>query len=119
MEYVYVNDATNVDPLDLWSQVAIVTGGASGLGRAEAIALAARGAKVVVCDIHEPSETVESIRAAGGAGIAVELDLTGASSAEALVDAALTSYGDVHALVNNAGIIRDAMCFNLRLEDLG
>jgi NAD(P)-dependent dehydrogenase (short-subunit alcohol dehydrogenase family) len=103
--------------LDISGLVAIVTGAARGLGRAEAVELAARGAKVVVCDVESPSATAETIIQAGGEAVPVMLDLGKPASADALFEFALATYGDIHVLVNNAGIVRDAMSFNLSLED--
>jgi 3-oxoacyl-[acyl-carrier protein] reductase len=99
--------------LDLSGQVAIVTGGARGLGRCEAEILAARGAHVVVADIIDPSETTEAIGAAGGSALAVQLDLAASGAAEEVMRQALVRWGDVDLVVNNAGIVHDGMSFNL------
>lgn len=95
----------------LQGKVAIITGAASGIGRATAIVFAREGAKVVIADIQEESRletetppTVEAIQAAGGEAIFVQTDVTQRSQVEALVDEARHKYGQVDILVNNAGI---------------
>jgi NAD(P)-dependent dehydrogenase (short-subunit alcohol dehydrogenase family) len=87
------------------------------LGRAEALELARRGARVVACDLESPSATVQEIRRLGAEAVCLALDLSVPASAEALLEAALRTFGDVHILVNNAGVLRDGMCFNLSLDD--
>jgi glucose 1-dehydrogenase len=101
----------------LQDQVAIITGAASGIGRAIAITFAREGAKVVAADIQEHSRletetprTVEAIRAAGDEALFVATDVTQREQVEALVDETLRQYGRVNILVNNAGIfIRHAI----------
>jgi NAD(P)-dependent dehydrogenase (short-subunit alcohol dehydrogenase family) len=103
-------------PLSLDRRVVIVTGGARGLGRCEAEALAARGAHVVVADIVYPVDTVAAIRDRGGVALPLCLDLTEPGAADELFAQALAAWGDVHYLVNNAGVVDDAMSFNLTPE---
>ncbi len=101
----------------LSNQVAIITGAASGIGRATAIVLAREGAKVVVADIQETSRletetppTIEAIRHTGGEAIFVRADVSQRSQVEALVDETLRRFGRVDILVNNAGIfVRNAI----------
>jgi len=87
-------------------KVALVTGGASGIGRAVALALAAKGAKVVVADIHlEPAQAVvEEIRQAGGTAVAVAGNVGKPEDVKAAVDAAVAEFGALHLAFNNAGI---------------
>jgi len=87
-------------------KVAIVTGGARGIGAASAKALAAEGARVVVADIIEPggSETASAIRAASGTALHGILDVTDAQAWARLVRATLEEFGRIDCLVNNAGI---------------
>lgn len=103
----------------LEGRVAIVTGAGGGLGRCHALALAARGAKVVVNDLGaEASEAVaEEIRTAGGEAIAVACSVTDYAAVEAMVKQAMDSWGQVDILVNNAGILRDKTFIKMELED--
>ena len=90
----------------LKDKIAIVTGGGSGLGRAGALALAREGAAVVVSDINAENgaATVAAIAAAGGVTSALAADVSQAADCERLVHAAVTAYGALHILYNNAGI---------------
>jgi NAD(P)-dependent dehydrogenase (short-subunit alcohol dehydrogenase family) len=90
----------------LEDKVAIVTGSASGLGRAIAILFAQEGAKVVGADINVDGgrETTALIEAAGGTGLFVETDVTQGAACQRLVEAALEAYGGIDVLVNNAGV---------------
>lgn len=89
---------------------AIVTGAASGIGRATAITLAAEGAAVVAADIDDAgiAEVVAEIVAAGGRAIAVRGDVTVDADCRRLVDAAVASFGGLDIVVNSAGIVRRA-----------
>jgi 3-oxoacyl-[acyl-carrier protein] reductase len=99
-------------------QVAIVTGAGAGLGRAEALALAAEGARVVVNDLGAAADEVAAeIRSLGGEAVAVRGDVAEASTADALVAAAVDHFGGLTALVNNAGFTRDRMVFGMSDEE--
>jgi len=89
----------------LAGKVAIVTGGASGMGQSEAIIFAREGARVVVADLleREGGQTVEAIKAAGGTARFVKLDVTSEAEWRAAIDAA-AGFGALDVLVNNAGI---------------
>lgn len=93
-------------PHDFTGQVALVTGGGSGIGRAAALALAAGGARVVAADVSEDgaAETVALVRAAGGEALAVRADVTSVSDCEAAVHTAVASFGGLHLAVNAAGV---------------
>ncbi len=90
-------------------QVALVTGGSSGLGRATAVAFAAQGARVVVASRRsgESEDTVRSIREAGGDAIFIKADVSVAADVEALVAQTVAHYGALHVAFNNAGIEGD------------
>ena len=97
----------------------IITGAGGGLGRAYALAFAIEGASVVVNDIRrEAAEAVvDEICSNGGQAIANHGDITTLSSAQGIVDAALAAFGEVHVLVNNAGVLHDRMFVSLTEED--
>jgi 3-oxoacyl-[acyl-carrier protein] reductase len=86
----------------LKDKVAIVTGGARGLGRAYCEALAKEGAAVVAADRRECAETVAAVQAAGGKAVAVEADVAQAESCAAMVARAVQAFGGVDILINNA-----------------
>lgn len=98
--------------MDLKDQVAIVTGGARGIGRAVAISLARAGAKVVV-NYRTSAELAEGLAAEIG-GVAVQANVATREGAEALVEAA-TALGSLDILVNNAGITQDNL--SMRMSD--
>jgi NAD(P)-dependent dehydrogenase (short-subunit alcohol dehydrogenase family) len=104
------------EALNLHGRVAIVTGGARGLGRCEAEALAERGARIVVADIVDPVDTAAAIADRGGLAIPMQVDLAQNGAAEMLFERALAEWGNVHYLVNNAGVFDDGMSFNLSLQ---
>ena len=97
----------------------IVTGSGAGLGRGYALALAAEGANVVVNDIkREAAEAVVAeIQAAGGKAVASVDDITSMAGADNIVKTAVDTFGDVHGVVNNAGIVRDRMFASLSEDD--
>ncbi|HTW18424.1 MAG TPA: 3-oxoacyl-ACP reductase [Nocardioides sp.] len=98
----------------LAGRTAVVTGAGAGLGRAEALALAAAGANVVVNDMGPAAEDVVSeIKELGVGAVAVLGDVSDWSLGERLVSTAVDSFGSLDVVVNNAGITRDSMLFNL------
>jgi 3-oxoacyl-[acyl-carrier protein] reductase len=104
----------------LRDKVAIVTGASRGIGRATAIALAAEGARVVVnyynrADAAE--QVVSEIAAAGGHATARQADVGDFAQAEALVKSTVEAHGDLHILVNNAGITRDGLILTMSEAD--
>ncbi|MEQ8840604.1 MAG: SDR family NAD(P)-dependent oxidoreductase [Acidimicrobiales bacterium] len=91
---------------EIAGKVAVVTGGASGIGRATAVALAAEGARVVLADIEQPplDEVVAEIDAAGGVAIGVICDVSSWESVDALRAACDEAYGPADIVMNNAGV---------------
>jgi NAD(P)-dependent dehydrogenase (short-subunit alcohol dehydrogenase family) len=87
-------------------RVAVVTGGASGIGRALALAFAREGAKVVLADLDESgmAEAAQTIKAGGGQALAVRTDVSDLGQVQALADRAWEAFGTVHVLCNNAGV---------------
>lgn len=114
------NDGTqNSTGSDLSGLVAVVTGAAAGLGRAEAIGLARQGATVVVNDIApalDKSDVIDEIASVGSKGVAVAGDISERATADELVSTA-DGLGGLAIVVNNAGITRDRMLFNMSDED--
>jgi NAD(P)-dependent dehydrogenase (short-subunit alcohol dehydrogenase family) len=105
-------------------RVAIITGAGRGIGREHALLFAAEGAKVVVNDLggavdgsgddRSPAEqVVDEIRSGGGEALANADDITDWEGGGRLVTAAVEAFGDLHILVNNAGILRDKMLVNM------
>ncbi|HSJ21765.1 MAG TPA: 3-oxoacyl-ACP reductase [Nocardioidaceae bacterium] len=106
------------DSLSLDGRAAIVTGAGAGLGRAEAIALADAGARVVLNDLPGAAEeAAEEIRSRGGEAVVVAGDIGERATADALTAAAVEGFGSLDIVVNNAGVIRDKMLFNMSDED--
>ncbi|XVJ70619.1 MAG: SDR family NAD(P)-dependent oxidoreductase [Rhizobacter sp.] len=99
-------------------RVVLVTGAGGGLGRAHALALAARGAKVVVNDLGAAAHAVaDEITAAGGQALACVASVTDPAAVDAMVAHTMQRWGRVDVLVNNAGILRDKSFAKMSLED--
>jgi NAD(P)-dependent dehydrogenase (short-subunit alcohol dehydrogenase family) len=114
--------------IDFKGRVAIVTGAGGGLGRQHALALAARGAKVVVNDlggardgsggsVSAAQAVVDEIKAAGGEAIANGASVTDFEAVQAMVQQAVDAWGRVDILINNAGILRDKSFAKMELAD--
>ena len=91
--------------IDLSGRVAIVTGGARGIGRAICLALAREGASVAVADVIDGDGTVAAVAATGGRALFVRVDVTVRAEVEALAERVRDELGAVHILVNNAGTL--------------
>ncbi|GGS76193.1 SDR family NAD(P)-dependent oxidoreductase [Nonomuraea spiralis] len=100
-------------------KVAIVTGGASGIGRATALLFAEAGAQVVVADIDGAGaeETAKQIVASGAAAVAVQGDVSAEEDCRRIVRTAVDTYGGLHVLFNNAGIIRRTTVLDLDADE--
>src|SRR5688500_14371187 len=114
--------------VSLEGQVAVVTGGGRGLGRAYAIDLARHGAKVVVNDNgsaldgtgedHSPAdEVVREIKAAGGEAVANHESVSGYEAGYSIVKQAIDTWGRLDVLVCNAGMLRDGALHNMGEDD--
>jgi NAD(P)-dependent dehydrogenase (short-subunit alcohol dehydrogenase family) len=85
-------------------KIVIVTGAARGLGREYAIRMAAEGASLVIGDVRDCADTAGAIADAGGKAVAVKLDVTDMASCTAMAEAAVTAFGKIDVLVNNAAL---------------
>ncbi len=114
--------------LSFEGQVAIVTGAGGGLGREHALALARRGAKVLVNDlggavdgsggsVSAAQAVVDEIRAMGGEAMANSASVTDFAAVQAMVQQAVDAWGRVDILINNAGILRDKSFAKMELDD--
>jgi NAD(P)-dependent dehydrogenase (short-subunit alcohol dehydrogenase family) len=97
-------------------RVAVITGAAGGIGREHALEFGRHGAKVVVNDVGPAQAVVDEIVAAGGEAVANTDDVSDWDGAKRLIDTALDTFGDLHVLVNNAGILRDKMFVNMDID---
>jgi 3-oxoacyl-[acyl-carrier protein] reductase len=101
------------------NRVALITGGAQGIGAEAARRLAAGGAKVAVVDLAEEAAAAvaKEIEAAGGTALGLAADVTQREQVQAAVDQVVTEFGGLHILVNNAGVIRDNLLFKMNDDD--
>ena len=109
-------------------RIAIVTGAGRGIGREHALSLAAQGAKVVVNDLggnvdgsggdlSPAQQVVEEIKAMGGEAVANGDSVSDYEGASRMINTAIETFGDLHIVVNNAGILRDRMLFSMAEEE--
>jgi 3-oxoacyl-[acyl-carrier protein] reductase len=105
--------------LSLDGRTGIVTGAGNGLGRAEAIALARAGARLVLNDLDGPAvhAVADEIVAAGGRAVVCPGDIAEWATGESLLAAALDTFGSLDLLVNNAGVLRDRMIFSMSEQE--
>ena len=92
----------------LAGKVALITGAASGLGRVAAERFAAEGARVVIADVDDASEVLQAIAEKGGVAAAVKCDVSDDTAVRDAVAFAMTTFGDLHVLYNNAGVMLSA-----------
>ena len=97
-------------------RVVVVTGAAGGIGREHALEFARQGAKVVVNDLGPAGDVVDEIKQLGGEAVANNDDVSDWDGAGRLIRRALETFGDLHVLVNNAGILRDKMFVNMDID---
>ncbi|MFZ3385284.1 MAG: 3-oxoacyl-ACP reductase FabG [Candidatus Methanoperedens sp.] len=99
-------------------KVVIITGGGSGIGRETGILFAREGSKVVVADVNEKAgtETVDTIKKAGGEAFFAILDVSNREQAKQVVKDTVAKYGRLDVLINNAGIIQDALVVKMTEE---
>jgi 3-oxoacyl-[acyl-carrier protein] reductase len=99
-------------------KVAVVTGGASGIGRATVLGFAQEGAKVVIVDLSPAGEELaQQIRADGGDAIFIQSDVSKSEPVQAMIKKAIDTYGQIDILINNAGITRDNLIMKMKDED--
>jgi 3-oxoacyl-[acyl-carrier protein] reductase len=101
-------------------KVAVVTGASRGIGRAVALELARRRARIVVnyqSNADAATQVVAEIEAAGGAAVVRQADVGDTAQADALIKYAIEHYGDLHILINNAGITRDGLIMTMSEAD--
>jgi 3-oxoacyl-[acyl-carrier protein] reductase len=100
-------------------RVALVTGGAQGIGAAIARRLATGGARVAVLDVQEQaaSAVAAKLRQGGGSALGVAADVTQREQVQAAVDRVVAEFGALHILVNNAGVLRDNLLFKMTDDD--
>jgi len=106
--------------MKLQDRVALVTGGSRGIGRGICLALAAEGAAVAVnyrSGEDKAREVVEEIQKNGGKAVAVGGDVSEFPEAEAIIKQTVEQLGGLHVLVNNAGIAKDSLIYNMKPED--
>ncbi len=106
------------DSTDLDGKVAIITGAGAGLGRAEAVALAKSGARIVLNDLPGAADdAADEIKGLGAEVAIVEGDVGERATADAMMAAAVEGFGSLEIVVNNAGMTRDRMLFNMSDEE--
>jgi 3-oxoacyl-[acyl-carrier protein] reductase len=107
------------DTLRLHDRVAIITGGAQGIGRAIGLLLAKNGARIVIADINDKQaeETAQEIALLGRKSLAVKVDVSNFSEAENLGKTVFDAFGQIDILVNNAGITRDGIFLRMKEEE--
>jgi 3-oxoacyl-[acyl-carrier protein] reductase len=108
-----------MEELELKGKVALVTGGAQGIGRAIALLLAQKGADIVISDINfeKAQEVALEIETAGRKAMAVRTNVADINDVEHMVEAIMERFGQIDILINNAGIARDKLILRMTEED--
>ncbi len=111
--------SVNGDDMLLKDKVAVVTGGARGIGREIALSFAREGAKVSVCDVDERilEEAVKDLKAAGSEALGLKVDVTDFSQVRDMVQKILDKFSKIDILINNAGITRDNLLLRMKEEE--
>lgn len=102
----------------LKDKVAIITGGGNGIGKEAVLTFGYEGAKVVIADFDEVAgvTTLDELTMTGGEGIFVKVDVSKQASVHSMVHQAISTFGKIDILINNAGITEDALLYNLTLD---
>lgn len=103
--------------MDLSNRVAIVTGGARGIGQSIALRLSEAGASLVIADLGDATAVVEQIKKNGRQAIGVVADISSAPDAARVIENAVSTFGHADILVNNAGITRDQLLMRMSDDD--
>ena len=106
--------------MNFTGKTAVVTGGSRGIGKAVCLELARGGANVVLCyagNAESAAKTVAECEALGAKALAVQCNVANAEEVKALMDTAISTFGAVHILVNNAGITRDGLLMTMKDAD--
>lgn len=98
----------------LANKVAIVTGGARGIGQAIALRLAEEGAEIAICDVQPSDKTMAQIAELGRAALALKVDITQESQVKEAIDSVMAKWGRIDILVNNAGVTRDGLLLRMQ-----
>ena len=103
----------------LEGKIALVTGGARGIGREIALHFAAQGANVAICDVNleQAEQTLQDIKKLGREGLALKTDVTDIKDVQVMVDKILDKLGKLDILINNAGVTKDGLILRMSEED--
>jgi len=102
----------------LKDKVAVITGGANGLGKATALLFSEHGAKIVIVDVNQEAgdQVVSEITQAGGVASFIKTDVSNADDVDKMMDSVIADYGGIDILINNAGILADARLVKMTEE---